>query len=126
MATTPNKHRNEVVITLDGTDYTVRPTFDLIAKIEGAFGGCLTLAQEIAQNQWSVTKVAGVIAIAVKSSGCRMKEQEIMELVFEEGPTSFLPVILDLCTGALQGSLRHRLSDGDDDPAAGEGEAQTA
>lgn len=122
-----NEHRNEVVFHLDGKEYAVRPSIDLVAKIEANFGGCMAIAQRIAANSWSVTEIIGVVQVAVGSVRGAPSQREIRDLAFDAGPMEFLSPVSDLCVGAMRGTINRLPSPedgGEDAPEAGEGGAQ--
>ncbi len=97
----PNPYRGEVTFTIDGEDYTVRPTFQIIAEIESQYGGIMPLAKRIASGDFTITEIVGVILIALKGQKGAPKPQELQELIFEEGATNFLVPISTFLANAL-------------------------
>lgn len=96
-----NPYRGEVTFTIDEEDYTVRPTFQIIAEMEAQFGGIMPMAKRIAGGDFTVTEIVGVILIALKGQKGAPKPQALQELIFDEGATNFLIPISTFLANAL-------------------------
>ena len=97
----PNPHRGEVTFTVNGEDYTVRPTFQVIAEIENQFGGIMPLAKRMAAGDFTITEIVGVMLIALRGVKDAPKSALLQEKIFEEGVTNFLNPVASFLANAL-------------------------
>lgn len=69
-----NPFRSEIVVTIDGVEYKVRPTFNLIAEIEHEVAPILPLVGRLRAGQFKLSEVAKILLIAVR--GCENKPKD--------------------------------------------------
>ncbi len=69
-----NAYRGEIAIKVDGVDYVIRPTFDLIAKIENEVGPILFMSAKVRTAAFKLVDIARLIQVAV--SQCENKPKD--------------------------------------------------
>ncbi len=99
-----NKERGDVALDLDGTEYTLRPTFEALCIIEGRLdSGILEIAERLATHRIGLREVTTVIFETAKAGGHKVDEGEIGEAVLRVGLLTVVAPILNLLRRALAG-----------------------
>lgn len=121
--------RGEVTVTLDGADYSLRPTFEACSKIEELTGkSLLELALAAQDNSLLMSEQGIIVAECVRAYG---KEQGIAslvgvqatkfsEMIFRAGVLGVTPRLEILLAGAVTGGFTP-----EEDEDAGEHRAAT-
>ncbi len=102
----PNRLRNEVKITLDGQEFILRVTFEVIARIEQTIdGGFYQLTARSAQKDVTITEIARVLyeGIIGYDPDCKLQYGDVGELVVRTCTADAIKALLDFLTVALQG-----------------------
>jgi hypothetical protein len=99
---TVNNHRNEVEFKLAGETYEVRPTFDLLARIETAGGrGAIETLQRLSERKLTLVETAQLVAVALATVPRGPKVKEVQEAVFLEGYFSFYEPLAALLASVI-------------------------
>lgn len=110
----------EVVIPFGGKDYTVRPSFRLVSRIEAETGrSARALAVEMYKNDISVTAMATVLSAMLRDLKGPTVE-EAGDIITRDGYMELLPTVALFLFGFLKGHSRHMKQ------AAAEAEGQPA
>lgn len=92
--------RNSVIITLGGTEYRLKPTFQAIMDIEERLGGIIGLAVKAADGDFGLKEMT-VIIWATMEDGLAF--EQVGKLILSEGIAKASPVVRDLLTLCLVG-----------------------
>lgn len=91
---------NEVVISYEGKEYSVKPTFDIINRIEmpataGGLGISLSgLAARAANGDVAVSEVSKVVALLLNVSGAKVSPEDVyVAIMTAEDPRQYIDVI---------------------------------
>jgi len=105
-----NAARNETSITLMGVDYVVRPSFQTIARIEGALNeGVISLGQKMTKGELSLGGMAVVLHHMAGSTGDRApKVNDIGEDLMENGIQQHIVSVSEFLLTAFQGRANMR------------------
>lgn len=123
--------RGEVTLSLGGTDYVLRPTFEACLAIEKQIGrSLLHIAAEADAQRLTVEDMSIVAAEFIRAYGKEqnalsiigVKAENIAPLIFDEGVIGVAPRLAIVLIGAITGGAKPSKS-GDDD--AGELKAAT-
>jgi hypothetical protein len=97
--------RNEVAITLDGTEYTLRATFAAIRGIERDLRtNLIPLIDRIARSDVGLEQCAIVISHGLRGYGdTSLTVDEIGELVLKTGVGTIMGAIIDFLGRAMEG-----------------------
>ena len=97
--------RDEIEIELGGATYRVRPTFKIISAIEMATNqGCTALGAKFLQQQGSLTEMAAILFHVLRHEKNAPTQEEIQEMVFEDGMMDLIVPIAGLLTRSLRGN----------------------
>lgn len=119
----PNEARNEVSVTLMDTVYHTRPTFNAVARIEGALGeGVVSLGQKAFTQQLPVSSMAVILHhMAATDSGHKPPSiKDIGEFLVDEGIDDVVAPMAEFLLNSFRGTKRVRKA-----AAQGEGESGT-
>lgn len=114
MAAPKENDRGEVRLTLDGTAYVLRPSYQAIMDIEEATGLSLFELTSTADKQALTIRQMAIIAQAMiaaygretkNDTLTRFKVDRIAELMFEAGAMAVQPFILVVLYSALTGGV---------------------
>jgi len=105
-----NAARNESSIELMGDSYLVRPTFNTVARIEGALNeGVISLGQKMARGEMSLSAMAIVLHHMAGSTGSRPpKVADIGEHLMETGLQQYVLPVSEFLLTAFQGRANMR------------------
>ena len=93
----------EVMVTLGGQVYALRPTFGALMALEKEHGtGLLTLARRFAEGAFTLEDCVAVVAAGIRGAG-GVVPPNLAELVFAVGIQSVAVVIAHFLKGALTG-----------------------
>ena len=100
-----NTHRGEVNITLAGSEYTLRPTFNVIAQIEDSCGaGIVTLATSASNiGEMSLSDVTKIIYMLLVEQDDFKDISELGSIIMAEGVLSFMPIVAKCLMGVVTG-----------------------
>jgi hypothetical protein len=99
--------KNQIRVTLCGTEFYLKPTFGAIMKIEEKLGGILPLALKISDGQVTCSDVVHVIyACLPKDHGFSF--EQLGEAVLSKGLASVIPAVRDIMTICLAGELEEK------------------
>jgi hypothetical protein len=94
---TANTFRSEITITVGGTKYTVRPTIELLAKFEDAYGNLLYCL-----NGKKIHEIYGMIGMLLENAVNPVAAGTGAQLAFDEGIKDMDPVLNDFIKCALR------------------------
>ena len=98
-----NEHRGEVTLTLGGTDYVLRPTFDAVEKIERTTGlGLVSLVMRFARMEFSLSDIKAVLSHSIKAAGQKVPDN-IGDMIMDAGPRNLAPICTDYLSRAMAG-----------------------
>ena len=115
-----NKARGEVDLTLGGDTYTIRPSFDRIANIEGQVGGILPFLERLQTNRWTVTELVTVVQCMMRGQSDGPKPKEVPDLMLqaEDGVISFVGPVAEFLTNCVTGGRKEPKDEGNGKVAA--------
>ena len=102
-----NMHRGEVGIDIDGIQYVLRPSFDILVRLETRIGtGIIALARKFHESKFTVSDVAAVLFVGLSgyTGNPPVTYEKIGESIVAEGIAKFLPVVTVFLTYALGGT----------------------
>lgn len=121
MSAVANPTRGEIVVTLDGIDHALRPTFEAISMTEALTGlGLIQVTRRLASGDYGLRDVAFAITAGLAGAGSKLPPHKIEALVFKMGVMNLGPKALDFVMAALNGGRTT------DEEEADEGEAEAA
>lgn len=98
-----NELRGETSVTLGGTDYVLRPTFEALQEIERLTGlGLVPLAKKFLAQEFGVSDIRAVLIPAIKAGGAKAPD-ELGKLIMQAGPINLGGKIASFLTIALSG-----------------------
>lgn len=98
-----NAHRGEVNVSLGGTEYVLRPTFNALSEMERLTGmGLIPLTMRFARMEFTLTDIRTVLSQAIKAGGGTVPEN-LGALILEETPRKLAPVIAEFLSEAIAG-----------------------
>lgn len=121
--------RGEVTVTLDGADYSLRPTFEACSNIEELTGkSLLELAIAAQDNSLHLSEQGIIVAECVRAYGkaegisslIGVQASKFSELIFQAGVLGVTPRLEILLAGAVTGGFNP-----EEDEDAGEQQAAT-
>jgi tail tube GTA-gp10-like protein len=89
-----------VILTLEGTDYRLRPTFQAIMDIEERLGGIVGLAVKAADGDFGLKEMTVIIWATMEE---RQNFEQLGQLILQAGIARISPVVRDLLTLCLVG-----------------------
>lgn len=99
-----NKHRGEVKVTLDGVEYTMRPTFEALISIEDDLNKKLvSIARAFFQSDIGVKETAHIIHRGIESSGAQLSLEAVGRAVVKGGVNNYIKPIVNFLTEGLGG-----------------------
>ena len=99
-----NRHRGEVPLTLQGTSYTLRPSYEAIVEWEERTGrGSTELLMRFGASAFRVVDLVAIVGAAARASGATLTDREFGALVVAEGQANVLPSVALLLKNALDG-----------------------
>ena len=100
-----NRVRGEVELSLAGTAYTLRPTYQAIAEVEDALGcGFIDIVSRLLERRIAVREMAVVIARFAQASGhSEASEEHIGRALVEDGPAKALVPLAGFLARTLTG-----------------------
>ena len=114
-AAAANAHRGENTVTLNGTEFTLRPDFEAVAAIDDQLGSVISLTRRaIAEPaSLSLSELAVVVAEGIKAHGRSVKDSnahvstaKIKRMIFDSGIPTVVPAVLTFLTAAVTGGAR--------------------
>lgn len=97
-----NSHRDEVEFSLAGETYQVRPTFDLLARIETATGrGAIETLQRLSERKLTLVETAQLVTLALGTVARAPKVREVQEAVYGEGYFNFFEPLAALLASVI-------------------------
>jgi len=107
-----NAARNESSIELMGDTFIVKPSFNTIARIEGALSeGVISLGQKMVQGALPISSMAVILHHMAASSGSRApKVQDVGEHLMEVGIQRYASDVSEFLLTAFQGRANMRSS----------------
>ncbi|MEP2103095.1 MAG: hypothetical protein ABJP02_04875 [Parasphingorhabdus sp.] len=126
---TATSERGEVVLTLAGEDYVLRPSYQACSKIEELTGQSLMQLAIHADGQTLPMQEAAIVATEfIRAWGRETETKSIMgvkpervgELMFDEGMMKVIPRLAICLAGAVTGGTKKVDSDDDEDDDTGE------
>lgn len=127
--------RGEVTVTLDGADYSLRPTFEACSKIEELTGkSLLELALAAQSNSLHLKDQAIIVAECVRAYGkaegisslIGVQASKFGELIFNAGIIAILPRLETVLAGAVTGGFNPEEDEDAGEPQAATEEANAA
>lgn len=116
---TPNVHRGEVKIELEGRTLLMRPTFQSLVEIEQATGRpIMEVVRRFAERNFAFGDVTAVVAAGLKGAGAPVTNARVAEMVFNTG-------VLDAAMPASRLLFSILKADVTDDDLAGEPDETT-
>lgn len=103
---------NEVTLSWGGRDYTIKPTMDLVNRIENKHS-LARLAYRMGQGDTPLSHVAGVLGILLRSAGAKVDDGEI----YTELMTGDSESIQAMCSTVLVAVFPKTASGNDEAPA---------
>jgi hypothetical protein len=107
-----NPYRKEVIFSVDGKDHTIRPTFDLIAKLENDHGAFPAIARRVSKADLGFVDLAVMFHTML---GGAVSRESVQNAVVEQGYTDVLKTLEAFLMGVLVSKTA--------EPAEGNGEA---
>jgi hypothetical protein len=107
----PNKHRKESELVLNGHSYTVRPTMDKLARIEGRFGAALVLLRRLQNGEVTQAELAALTAIMVRGLPNAPREADLPQLIFDEGSPNVSGNVLTFVLNGMSSDVGQPASD---------------
>lgn len=110
-----NQIRGEISISLDGSEFVLRPTFEASLAIENQTGKSLfAMAYEADEGRLSLAEMGVVVAEYIKawgretevSSTANVNTQRITELIFQEGVAKAMPRVALVLAEAITGGVK--------------------
>ena len=92
--------RNSVIISLNGNEYRLKPTFQAIMDIEERLGGIIGLAVKAADGEFGLKEITVIIWATMEGD---MNFEQVGELILSEGIAKVSPVVRELLTLCLVG-----------------------
>lgn len=129
-----NEYRGEVEVDLGGNTYTMRPTLNAIAMLEGKGGSVRKLLSKfLAQDQhgnsfvndeWRVTDVVQIIQAGFAGQGGNApKASDVAQLVMDEGAQNLTVACIQFLSNCLTGGKAVAAAvEEDEAPTEGSGE----
>lgn len=119
-----NKYRNESTIEINGTEYTLRPTFHAIASIETAltrnYGkkvSIISLLSTLETDALSFYEVYVIVEQLLKASGEKVSKSELEEAIAEDFQYFFDRVVTVVLPSMVLGGKKyseiHQEAEGD-------------
>lgn len=97
----PNPHRKEVILTLGGKNFAVRPTLDKIMRIESRYGPASPLMQRIARGEATQVELGAIVTVMLAGQRGAPNALQIGELVFQQGIGTLSGQISEFLASAL-------------------------
>ncbi len=89
-----------MTLTLEGTDYRLRPTFQAIMDIEERLGGIVGLAVKAADGDFGLKEMTVIIWATMEE---RQNFEQLGQFILQAGIVRVSPVVRDLLTLCLVG-----------------------
>ena len=89
-----------MALTLEGTDYRLKPTFQAIMDIEERLGGIVGLAVKAADGDFGLKEMTVIIWATMEE---RQNFEQLGQLILQAGIARVSPVVRDLLTLCLVG-----------------------
>ncbi len=88
-----NKNRGEIIVELDGTDYTIRPTFQAICSIEAATdNSIISILSSLKESNLTLDQITSIVFYGI--SACKehsFTKKEVGEKIYRSGIIKILP-----------------------------------
>lgn len=98
-----NPQRGDVPVTIAGTTYTMRPSFEALAAIEEKTGlGLVALWRRFGQQEFGARDVVTVIAEGVRAGEGKVPDK-LAALIIQAGLFTLAPSVAKFLTHALAG-----------------------
>ena len=118
---TPNKHRGEVGVTLNGVALVLRPEYEALAEIEQTLGeGLVPIAIRISGQRYGIVDLVVILGAGLKAAGNPVEPDDLARYILKEGLLSadLMQSVRDFLRNALGGG-----AEDDGDPGEGEDDA---
>jgi hypothetical protein len=83
-----NKFRKEAELILNGHSYSVRPTFDKMARIESTFGPAVVLMRRVGDGNVTQAELTRIVQIMLRGVANAPREADLPPLIFDQGTMS--------------------------------------
>ena len=95
----------EVTFQINKVDYSVRPTFKAVSRIESKLGkSMLALANELTESKLSITEIAQIIYLASLECDNSPTIDVVGEYIIKKGVVSFIAIVGEYLANSLTGS----------------------
>lgn len=101
-----NEARGEIKIKLGDAEHVLRPTYKVLAEIEGKLGGLLGLAKKFSDQEFTLTDVTTIIVACMREitpENGNINEEEVGQAIIKEGMISLVKPIADFLEMPLFG-----------------------
>lgn len=101
-----NKVRGEVDVELDGNTYTLRPSWQVVEKIERELGGVLGIMNRVKEGNVRIDEIAFIIYAGLEGNKTQKTPsfKDVHQIVFDTGFVNYISVVSSFLVGAVGGS----------------------